>query len=164
MLLVIGGVGFIGLNVVVVFNDVGCSDVVVCDVFGDDGKWCNFVKCQFVDIVLLVELMDWLKGCKLEGVVYFGVILVIMVIDGDFVIEINFWFLMCFLDWCMVYVVLFIYVFLVVIYGDGEGGFDDDVLFLVLKKLCLMNFYGWSKYLFDFVVVGCVVNGNLFLL
>jgi len=39
MLLVTGGAGFIGSNVVAALNDAGRADVVVCDVLGQDGKW-----------------------------------------------------------------------------------------------------------------------------
>jgi ADP-L-glycero-D-manno-heptose 6-epimerase len=51
MLLVTGGAGFIGSNVVAAFNDAGRSDVVVCDLLGTDGKWRNLAKRQLVDIV-----------------------------------------------------------------------------------------------------------------
>ena len=51
MLLVTGGAGFIGSNVVAALNDAGRSDVVVCDVLGHEGKWRNLAKRQLADIV-----------------------------------------------------------------------------------------------------------------
>ncbi len=39
MLLVTGGAGFIGSNVVASLNEAGRSDVVVNDLLGSDGKW-----------------------------------------------------------------------------------------------------------------------------
>ena len=38
MLLVTGGAGFIGSNVVAALNDAGRADVAVCDVLGHDGR------------------------------------------------------------------------------------------------------------------------------
>ena len=58
MLLVTGGAGFIGSNVVAALNEAGRSDVVVCDLLGSDGKWRNLAKRQLVDIVPPAELSD----------------------------------------------------------------------------------------------------------
>ena len=51
MLLVTGGAGFIGSNVVAALNDAGRADVAVCDLLGHDGKWRNLAKHQVADIV-----------------------------------------------------------------------------------------------------------------
>ena len=51
MLLVTGGAGFIGSNVVAALNEAGHADVVVCDVLGHDGKWRNLAKRQLADFV-----------------------------------------------------------------------------------------------------------------
>ena len=56
MLLVTGGAGFIGSNVVAALNDAGRADVAVCDVLGQDGKWRNLAKRQLADIVPPAEL------------------------------------------------------------------------------------------------------------
>ena len=56
MLLVTGGAGFIGSNIVAALNDAGRSDVAVCDVLGHDGKWRNLAKRQLADIVPPSEL------------------------------------------------------------------------------------------------------------
>ena len=44
MLLVTGGAGFIGSNVLASLNDVGRTDIVVNDTLGSDGKWRNIRK------------------------------------------------------------------------------------------------------------------------
>jgi nucleoside-diphosphate-sugar epimerase len=67
MLLVTGGAGFIGSNVVAALNDAGCADVTVCDGLGHDGKWRNLAKRQLADIVPPAELPDWLKGEVIRG-------------------------------------------------------------------------------------------------
>ena len=66
MLLVTGGAGFIGSNLVAALNDAGRADVTVCDVLGHDGKWRNLAKRQLADIVPPAELMCWLDGRRLK--------------------------------------------------------------------------------------------------
>ncbi|MHC2932722.1 nucleoside-diphosphate-sugar epimerase [Bradyrhizobium diazoefficiens] len=74
MLLVTGGAGFIGSNVVAALNDAGRSDVAVCDFLGTDGKWRNLAKRQLVDIAPPAELPDWLNGRRLDAVIHLGAI------------------------------------------------------------------------------------------
>jgi len=90
MLLVTGGAGFIGSNIVAALNDVGRADVVVSDVLGRDGKWHNLAKRQLADFVPPPELLDWLKGRKLDAVIHMGAISETTATDGDLVIETNF--------------------------------------------------------------------------
>ncbi|MCG2671848.1 ADP-glyceromanno-heptose 6-epimerase [Bradyrhizobium sp. GCM10023182] len=152
MLLVTGGAGFIGSNVVAALNDSGRSDVVVCDLLGSDGKWRNLAKRQLVDIVPPAELSNWLKGRKLDAVIHLGAISETTATDGDLVIETNFRFSMRLLDWCTEGAVPLIYASSAATYGDGAEGFDDDASLAALKKLRPMNLYGWSKQLFDLAV------------
>jgi ADP-L-glycero-D-manno-heptose 6-epimerase len=160
MLLVTGGAGFIGSNVVAALNDAGHSDVVVCDLLGGDGKWRNLAKRQLVDIVPPAELPDWLKGRKLDAVIHLGAISETTATDGDLVIETNFRFSMRLLDWCTANAVPLIYASSAATYGDGAEGFDDDASLPALKKLRPMNLYGWSKQLFDLAVAERAANGD----
>lgn len=160
MLLVTGGAGFIGSNVVAALNDAGRSDVVVCDLLGSDGKWRNLAKRQLVDIVPPAELPDWLKGRKLDAVIHLGAISETTATDGDLVIETNFRFSMRLLDWCTANAVPLIYASSAATYGDGAEGFDDDASLPALKKLRPMNLYGWSKQLFDLAVAERVARAE----
>lgn len=160
MLLVTGGAGFIGSNIVAALNDAGHGDVVVCDLLGSEGKWRNLAKRQLVDIVPPAELPDWLKGRKLDAVVHLGAISETTATDGDLVIETNFRFSMRLLDWCTANAVPLIYASSAATYGDGADGFEDDASLPALKKLRPMNLYGWSKQLFDLAVAERVANGD----
>src|SRR5208282_5258604 len=51
MLLVTGGAGFIGSNLVAALEARGLSDIVVCDIFGDGDKWRNLSKRELAGIV-----------------------------------------------------------------------------------------------------------------
>jgi ADP-L-glycero-D-manno-heptose 6-epimerase len=152
MLLVTGGAGFIGSNVVAALNDAGRRDVVVSDFLGADGKWRNLAKRQLADFVPPAELIDWLKGRRLDAVLHLGAISETTATDGDLVIETNFRLSMRLLDWCTATATPLIYASSAATYGNGEQGFGDDPSVEALKKLRPMNLYGWSKHLFDLAV------------
>jgi ADP-L-glycero-D-manno-heptose 6-epimerase len=160
MLLVTGGAGFIGSNVVAALNDAGRADVAVCDVLGHDGKWRNLAKRQLADIVPPAHLSDWLKGRRLDAVIHLGAISETTATDGDLVIETNFRFSLRLLDWCTVTATPFIYASSAATYGDGAQGFCDDPSPAALKKLRPMNLYGWSKHLFDMAVIDRAAKGE----
>jgi ADP-L-glycero-D-manno-heptose 6-epimerase len=152
MLLVTGGAGFIGSNLVAALNDAGRADVAVCDGLGHDGKWRNLAKRQLADIVPPAQLPDWLKGRRLDAIIHLGAISETTATDGDLVIETNFRLSMRLLDWCTANATPLIYASSASTYGDGAQGFRDDPSVSALKTLRPMNLYGWSKHLFDMAV------------
>ncbi|HET7847902.1 MAG TPA: ADP-glyceromanno-heptose 6-epimerase [Pseudolabrys sp.] len=154
MFLVTGGAGFIGSNIVASLNEAGHSDVVVNDLLGrDDGKWRNLAKRQIADIVPPADLMAWLDSRKLDAVIHMGAISDTTARDADLVMENNFRLSLRLLDWCTVTRTPLIYASSAATYGDGTQGFDDDWSPEALRKLRPLNLYGWSKQLFDLVVV-----------
>lgn len=90
MILVTGGAGFIGSNVVAALNERGVADVVVNDTLGSDQKWRNLAKRQIADFVFPQDLNSWLSGRKLEAVVHLGAISATTATDADAIIESNF--------------------------------------------------------------------------
>ena len=160
MLLVTGGAGFIGSNVVAAVNEAGRADVAVCDLLGHDGKWRNLAKRQLADIVPPAELLTWLDGRRLDAIVHLGAISDTTATDGDVVIETNFRLSMRLLDWCTATATPFIYASSAATYGDGARGFCDDNSVSALKRLRPMNLYGWSKHLFDMAVAERAARGD----
>jgi ADP-L-glycero-D-manno-heptose 6-epimerase len=159
MLLVTGGAGFIGSNLVAALNDAGRADVTICDMLGHDGKWRNLAKRQLADIVSPAELMNWLQGRHLDAVVHLGAISETTATDGDLVIETNFRLSLRLLDWCTANATPFIYASSASTYGDGQQGFRDDQSIGALRALRPMNLYGWSKHLFDMAVAERAATG-----
>src|SRR6202051_2082371 len=160
MLLVTGGAGFIGSNVVAALNDAGRADVAVCDILGHDGKWRNLAKRQLADIVPPAQLPAWLNGRRLEAIIHLGAISETTATDGDLVIETNFRLSMRLLDWCTDNATPFIYASSASTYGDGAQGFGDDPSMSALRALRPMNLYGWSKHLFDMAVAERASRGE----
>jgi ADP-L-glycero-D-manno-heptose 6-epimerase len=160
MLLVTGGAGFIGSNVVASLNEAGRADIVVNDVLGSEGKWRNLGSRQLADFVPLTDLARWLDGRKLDGVVHLGAISSTIAADADAIIETNFRLSLRLLDWCAATRTPFIYASSAATYGDGGRGFSDDNSLAALKQLKPMNLYGWSKHLFDLAVVERAARGQ----
>ena len=160
MLLVTGGAGFIGSNLVAALNEAGRTDVVVCDWLGHDGKWRNLAKRQLADIVPPDQLSTWLNGRKIDAIFHLGAISETTATDGDLVIETNFRLSTRLLDWCTANPTPFIYASSAATYGDGEQGFVDDPSLAALRQLRPMNLYGWSKYQFDLTVAERVARGD----
>jgi ADP-L-glycero-D-manno-heptose 6-epimerase len=160
MLLVTGGAGFIGSNVVASLNEAGRSDIAVADVLGKDGKWQNLRKRQLADFIPPADLLRWLDGRKLDAVIHMGAISETTARDGDAVIEANFRLSLALLDWCTTMATPFIYASSAATYGDGQQGFSDDWRLPALRQLRPMNLYGWSKHLFDLAVVDRASKGQ----
>jgi len=160
MLLVTGGAGFIGSNVVASLNEAGRADIAVSDWLGQDGKWRNLQKRQLADMIAPADLFAWLEGRKLDAVIHLGAISDTTATDGDAVIENNFRLSLRLLDWCSARRTPFIYASSAATYGNGEAGFSDEWSLAALKRLTPMNLYGWSKHLFDLAIADRVARGD----
>ncbi len=153
MLLVTGGAGFIGSNVVASLNEAGRNDVAVNDMLGGDDKWRNLQKRRLADFVPPADLFRWLDGRKLDAIIHMGAISDTTARDADAVMENNFRLSLRLLDWCTETRTPLIYASSAATYGDGEAGFADDNAPAALARLRPMNLYGWSKHLFDLAVI-----------
>jgi ADP-L-glycero-D-manno-heptose 6-epimerase len=160
MLLVTGGAGFIGSNVVASLNEAGRADIAVSDWLGSEGKWRNLQKRQLADMVAPADLPAWLDGRKLDAVIHLGAISDTTATDGDAVMDNNFRLSLKLLDWCTVTRTPFIYASSAATYGNGEAGFSDEWSLMALKRFKPMNLYGWSKHLFDLAIADRVARNE----
>lgn len=151
MIVVTGGAGFIGSNLVAGLEAKGLGGLVVCDVLGHGDKWKNIAKRELRDIVKPEDLLPYLEKHKSEVKVIFhmGAISATTEKDADLIIENNFTLTGALWAWCAENDVRFIYASSAATYGDGEVGFDDDDSLDHLAGLKPLNPYGWSKHLFD---------------
>jgi ADP-L-glycero-D-manno-heptose 6-epimerase len=128
MLLVTGGAGFIGSNLVAALNEAGRADVAICDLLGHGGKWRNLAKRQLADIVPPSDLPAGLNVRGLDAMIHLGAISETTATDGDLVIETNFRLSMRLLDWCTATATPFIYASSASTYGDGAQHVSGEVL------------------------------------
>lgn len=153
MILVTGGAGFIGSNVVKSLCDSG-YDVAVVDHLGSEGKWQNLRDCNIWKFWQPDEIARALAGGP-TSVVHLGAISDTTAANGDEVMKTNFTLSYNIWEWCAQHNVPFIYASSAATYGDGSVGFDDDC---DLSKLSPLNLYGWSKHVFDQKVTKCIQN------
>ncbi|MGH8125529.1 MAG: ADP-glyceromanno-heptose 6-epimerase [Rhodanobacteraceae bacterium] len=150
MILVTGGAGFIGSNIVAALCGRG-APVAVCDALGDEGKWRNLAKAELHDAFHPDELPTWLgrHSDQVETIIHMGAISATSATDGDLLLRTNFglsWYLW---QWCAQHGKRFVYASSAATYGAGEQGYDDDDSPEALARLRPLNLYGWSKHLFD---------------
>jgi ADP-L-glycero-D-manno-heptose 6-epimerase len=153
MIVVTGGAGFIGSNIVARLCESGAWDVVVCDRLetADLAKWKNVAKHPIADLWAPEELFEQLErhAERIEAVVHMGAISSTTEPDADLILRTNFSLSRDIWDWCALRDVRMIYASSAATYGDGETGFEDRDDPESLNALRPLNAYGYSKYLFD---------------
>ncbi|MFQ5785533.1 MAG: ADP-glyceromanno-heptose 6-epimerase [Alphaproteobacteria bacterium] len=161
MIVVTGGAGFIGSNLVAALGERGEREVVVCDRLGGDDKWRNLAKHEIAELVAPEGLHDFLDrhGDAVETVFHLGAVSSTTETDADLVMSVNFTFSLALWRWCAAHRARLIYASSAATYGDGAQGFDDDAAPEALARLRPLNLYGWSKHLFDRRVVRWAADG-----
>lgn len=150
MIVVTGGAGFIGSNLVAALEARdGPGHAAVIDHLGDGDKWKNLSKRAPAAIVPPERIFEFLAArCDAIDVVFhLGAISTTTETDVDLILEQNFRLPARLWDWCHDHNKRLIYASSAATYGDGAQGFDDDPA--KLDKLQPLNPYGWSKHLFD---------------
>ncbi len=151
MIIITGGAGFIGSNLVAGLQGKGESDLVVCDWLGTDDKWHNLAKRELRDIIKPDRLFEYLENHedKIKAVFHMGAISSTTEKDADLIIETNFDLSRQLWKWCAQKGVRFIYASSAATYGNGDHGFKDDDTPDALATMRPLNAYGWSKHVFD---------------
>ena len=153
MIVVTGGAGFIGSNIVAALAASG-EAVAVCDRLRQGDKWHNLAHVPLRELIAPEALLTWLTAhaAAIEAVVHMGAISSTTETDVDLIVEVNFRLSQALWRWCALEGKRFIYASSAATYGGGEQGFDDDPRRLALLRP--LNAYGWSKHLFDRWVAG----------
>jgi ADP-L-glycero-D-manno-heptose 6-epimerase len=159
-IIVTGGAGFIGSNIVAGLAENGAR-VVVVDWLEDGDKWKNLARHFVHDLIRPDAFYPWLarEHASIKAVVHMGAISATTERDGDKLVRENIRLTLDLWEWCARSEKPFIYASSAATYGDGSSGFDDDWSEAGLAKLVPLNGYGWSKHFVDRRISHDVANG-----
>ncbi len=163
MIIVTGGAGFIGSNIVAGLENNGYKDIVIIDSLNqDNNKWQNISKRMISEIILPEDTFEFLDNCedKIEAIIHLGAINSYIECPPDDIVNTNFGLSLDLWDWCVENKVRFIYASSADTYGNGEHGFEDKFSSAELAKLKQLTPYAWSKHLFDRKICSLVEEGR----
>ena len=151
MIVVTGGAGFIGSNLVAALEERGEHEIAVCDRLETGDKWRNLGKRELAALVPPEQLLPFLEthSTAIDAVFHLGAISSTTETDADLIVSTNFTLSQRIWDWCTDRSKRLFYASSAATYGAGEAGFDDDFSIDGLAQLRPLNAYGWSKHLFD---------------
>jgi ADP-L-glycero-D-manno-heptose 6-epimerase len=161
MILVTGGTGFIGSNLVGALAERGES-VSICDTLGTGDKWRNIARHEIDEIVDPSALEDFLtrRRADIDFVYHMGAISATTETDVDLIVDSNLRLSQTLWRWCAEHRVPLIYASSAATYGDGANGFTDEDGVEALALLRPLNAYGWSKHAFDRWVARQIASGT----
>ena len=148
MIIVTGGAGFIGSNLVKALNDKGLTDVLVVDDLTEGIKFRNLVDCQVIDYLDKDDFLQMVKQEKnftekVDAVFHQGACSTTTEWDGRYMMENNYTYSKELLHYCLKLKIPFIYASSAAVYGTGENFREAR------ENEAPVNVYGYSKYLFD---------------
>lgn len=150
MIIITGGAGFIGSNLVKGLNDAGFSELLVVDDLTDGTKFRNLADCRIADYVdkdrFIAEVSTSGLDANARAVFHLGACSTTTEWDGRYMLDNNYEYSKRLLRACVQRHIPFIYASSASVYGMGPGFAEDP---LNEKPL---NVYAYSKFLFDHYV------------
>lgn len=152
MIVVTGGSGFIGSALIWRLNQMGRTDIIVVDHFGENEKYKNLIPLKFMDVFdreyfgSMVQ-DGFLKDNKIETIYHLGACSSTTMQDFNFLLHNNYEYSKFLCGNAVDNNIRFIYASSAATYGDGSNGYKDDES--QLEILRPLNGYGYSKQLFD---------------
>ncbi|HEX7079935.1 MAG TPA: ADP-glyceromanno-heptose 6-epimerase [Gammaproteobacteria bacterium] len=147
MIVVTGGAGFIGSNLVGGLNARGETEIVVVDDLTDGRKFANLVGREIADYWDKDALFDRLRrpgAPKPRAVFHQGACAVTTEWNGRLMMDANYRYSVEVLDYCLAERVPLIYASSAAVYGTSRTFAENDA---VAERP--LNVYGWSKLVFD---------------
>jgi ADP-L-glycero-D-manno-heptose 6-epimerase len=152
VIIVTGGAGFIGSNLVRALNDAGEDRILIVDHLGQDDKWQNLLGLTFLDYEhkdrFLEKLGQGLFDQGVWAVFHLGACSSTTERDADYLMSNNYRYSRSLAArFAGKPGLRFIYASSAATYGAGTEGYSDDQA--TIKTLRPLNMYGFSKQAFD---------------
>ena len=146
-IIVTGGAGFIGSNLVKGLNARGHTDIIVVDDLKDGTKFRNIADCEIADYLDKDDFLARVKNDDLPGqisaILHEGACSSTTEWDGKFMMENNYEYSKVLLHYCLERGISYLYASSASVYGSGPD-FKEQRQFEQP-----LNVYGYSKFLFD---------------
>lgn len=148
MIIVTGGAGFIGSNIIKSLNDMGYRDILVVDNLKDGTKFVNLVDldiadyCDKEDFIASIVAGDDLGD--IDAIFHEGACSSTTEWDGKYMMDNNYQYSKDILHYCLDRSIPFLYASSAATYGSQNTSFVEE-----RKYEQPLNVYGYSKFLFD---------------
>jgi ADP-L-glycero-D-manno-heptose 6-epimerase len=147
MIVVTGGAGFIGSNLLRALNQAGRSDILVVDNLRNGRKFHNLVDCEFLDYVdkddFLRDLPQLDSRGAIEVMFHLGACSTTTEWDGRYLMQNNYAYSRTLLHHCIERGIRLVYASSAAVYGGGETFVEER------RFESPLNAYGYSKFAFD---------------
>jgi ADP-L-glycero-D-manno-heptose 6-epimerase len=147
MIIVTGGAGFIGSNIVKALNEEGIERILVVDNLSNAEKIKNLSGLRIIDFMDKHEFYEFMStGNKFElvsAVFHQGACSDTMETDGKYVLHNNFTYSKALFHFSQAHHAQFIYASSASVYGSGTEFAEEP------ENESTLNAYAWSKLLFD---------------
>lgn len=157
MIVVTGGAGFIGSNLVHTLNARGRDDIIVVDDLSDGHKFANIATARIADYLDLAEfrgLFESDPAFHIERIFHLGACSTTTEWNGKLMMDLNYAYSRDLLKWCARASIPVVYASSAAIYG-GASSFAEAV-----ENEKPLNVYGYSKYLLDQYVSANHLHGR----
>ena len=147
MIIVTGGAGFIGSNIVKALNERGESDILVVDNLTNGKKMRNLADLDIADYMDRLDFIDRINSGESFGTVqaifHEGATSATTEWDGHFVMKNNYEYSKSLLHWCQENRAQYLYASSASVYGAGSTFVEDR------RYEHPINMYAYSKFQFD---------------
>ncbi|MGZ5017127.1 MAG: ADP-glyceromanno-heptose 6-epimerase [Methylobacter sp.] len=148
MIVVTGGAGFIGSNLIRALNQRGERNILLVDHLANGRKMHNIADLDIADYMDKEEFIEKIDKAHffdgVRAVFHQGACSATTEWDGRYVMQNNYDYSKRLLHWCIARNVAFMYASSASVYGDGKRGFR-------VERSCEhpINMYAYSKFQFD---------------
>lgn len=148
MIIVTGGAGMIGSNIVFALNKMGINNIIIVDNLKNGKKFINLRDLDFQDYFDKENFLNLIKSNydfgKIETIFHQGACSYTTEWDGKYLMNNNYEYSKQLLNWAQLIKAQFIFASSASVYGLGKNGFQESS-----KCENPINPYAYSKFFFD---------------